>query len=163
VALDFNGTRPFAYGTKDEHQAHINAQLQSVNDMVKEIENISLRITKTNMETMVTLTLGETKVTKSIAAWILRRRELARIQSTTYQMLGKNESRVQPQNYTKSGHEPTDDNPIQVANPLKFFNRKERDDKVALYADEPIEINSKLEVVNATTSLLQLSENLTVD
>ena len=51
--------------------------MQAHSDVLKEILRLRIAIQKTNLETEVVIEIGNKQVTKSIAAWIHRRRDLA--------------------------------------------------------------------------------------
>ena len=139
----------FTYGTAEEQQAMVGGLIKSCQDIVAEIENISLRISKTNIETPVTIELEGKHITKPIAGWILRRRELSALSAQPYDCL--TDRGLQPKAYQVEGSDDT-----HVANVVRFFDPKKRDEKKEQLKGEPLEIDGRLEVVNATTQLLQL-------
>lgn len=146
--LDYED-KDFTYGKREEQEAMIAGFVKSANDIIAEIENISLRISKTNIETDVTIELNGRSITKSISAWIMRRRELSKMACQPYYVMDNRG--LQPKGYRVDGCED-----MKVANVALFYNQKERDDLIIEMEGEPLEIDGKLEVVNATTQLLQI-------
>src|SRR5512136_1673265 len=60
-----------------DQKGQIQSWLQAHSDIVKEILGLRYAIQKTNIATSVTIELGGVQVTKTIAEWIHRRRDLA--------------------------------------------------------------------------------------
>jgi len=143
----YKSTETAVYGTKEDQTKQIKEWLQSHSDLVKEIERLTLCIHKTNLETQVTIRLGDKDVTKPIAAWIIRRTELATMEARAWH--GLTDRHLSEGMETNSAGEK-----IQVSI-VRCYEPKERDNKVMLYTSEPAEINSKLEVINAVTDLIE--------
>lgn len=121
--------------------------LQAHESVVQEIAALSMRVQKTNIVTLVTVQLGGKSVSKPIAEWVLRRRELAKLDEAAWSQLtdrGLKEQNVQ----TSPG------GPVTEIRIKRCFDAKSRDEKIALYKSEPGVIDRTLEVVNATTDLL---------
>jgi len=139
-------------GMEDEEPAYkepmgqIKEWLQSHFDIVQLMGELAIAIQKTNLDTEVTIVLGEKEVTKSLAEWVLRRRELANMDKAAWQGLG--DRGLQPKAFTdKTTNEPV------LIKIKRFFDPKLRDAMVELYTHEPSRIDAKLETVNATTDL----------
>jgi hypothetical protein len=125
----------------------IDSWIQAYNDVVKEILKLQVAIQKTNLDTQVTITLNDTNVTKSIAEWIHRRRSLAGLQEAIYRNLtdrGLREGTIKQSN----------DERIDV-HIVRYFDPAERDKNIDIYSNEPHVIDAKLEIVNATTDLVE--------
>lgn len=121
--------------------------LQSHSDVLKEILSLRLAIARTNLETQVTIRIGDTNVTKSITEWIHRRKDLAKEEETIWR--GLSDRGIKPtQSYTLTANTP----PVVVKLRL-YFDAAERDKKIDLYRTEPTLIDSTLEVINAVTDL----------
>lgn len=133
------------YGDRQREQ--IDEWLQAHNDVVKEILRLKIAIQRTNLATQVSIELGGKTVTKSIAEWIIRRRELAEVQLKCWQSVG---DRGLTEGYAmmSSGEK-------QVVKIRRYYDPKQRDEMVELYRSEPSIINGTLEVVNAVTDLLE--------
>jgi YesN/AraC family two-component response regulator len=138
-----------AYKTVEEQKKQIQEWLQAHHDIVKEIESLRLRIQKTNLVTMVSIQLSEkTGVSKSIAAWIHRRKDLAKMEMTAW--YGLTNRHLEPRALrTKDNTEV--EKIIQVR---KYYDQKERDTMVEEYTSEPSKIDAALEITNATTDLI---------
>ena len=131
----------------DDQEEKVDGWIQSHSDLLKEILRIRVAIQKTNLETIVTIELGSKAVTKSIAEWIHRRRDLASDELRMWNCL-TDRNIVEGQVKSPSG-DPVD---IKI---FRFFNPSERDASKELYQSEPLIIDSKLEVVNALTDLIE--------
>lgn len=130
-----------------DQREQVRQWLQSVHDIFKEIERLRLGIQRTNLATQVTIELGGKQVTKSIAAWIHRRRDLAQAEKRMWQALtdrGLKEGTVKQSN-----------GELKEVKLLRFFDAKQRDEMVELFASEPSAIDGRLEVINATTDLVE--------
>jgi hypothetical protein len=139
-----------AYGTPEAQTKQVAEWLQAHHDITKEIESLRLRIQKTNLSVEVAIEIAENiRVVKSIAAWIHRRKDLAKLEASAWSVLTNRN--LQPRPYKTA---PTDES-VKVANVRKYYDQKERDKKVEEYTSEPARIDATLEVTNATTDLLE--------
>jgi hypothetical protein len=135
------------YGTAEQQKQQVSQWLQSIHDSV--IESIKLRtaITRTNMQTMVTIEMGGNKITKSIFEWILRRRIYSKVEETAWNVLtNKN---LQVANIRNSSGDTT------FTKVRLYFDAMERDKNVELYRSEPSIIDRNLEITNATVDLVE--------
>ena len=135
------------YGTADEQRDTVRGWVQSHSDVLREILRLRIGIQKTNLQTQVTIQLGEKSVTKSIAEWIHRRRDLATLELQSWQMLSDRnlkEGRVK----TTSGAE-------QDFRIRRYFSPAERDKAMELYRSEPSIIDGTLEITNAVTDMIE--------
>ena len=135
------------YGTETPEK--INGWAQSCEDLAQENVKLLTAISRTNLSTQVTVTLGEKRVTKSIAEWIWRRREYASLDLVTYQRMGDRGLREGHLNSSVPGG-----TPIEVKL-VRNYNPERRDKKLAEYKSEPHEIDATLEVTNAVTDLVE--------
>jgi hypothetical protein len=127
----------------------IKEWIQSHSDVLKEVLRLRLRIQKTNLATDVTIRLGEHDVTKCIAAWIHRRRDLANDETTMWAGLtDKNLKEGQFLPSTTAGVTPSQ---VKLR---RYYDPAERDKAIELYRNEPSVIDRTLEVVNAVTDVL---------
>jgi len=130
-------------------QKTVDGWIQSIHDMAKRIEFLRVCIQRTNLATNVEVILGEVPVTKTIAAWIHRRKDLAKAEYNTWKCLndrGLKESTVPS---TVPGVPATQ---IKI---VRFFDPVRRDAMLNLFAGEPTNIDSRLEVINAITDLIE--------
>jgi hypothetical protein len=138
------------YGTPEQQKQQVSAWLQSIHDSVIEATNLRMSINRTNMATMVTIEMGGNKITKSIFEWILRRRIYSKVEEAAWNVLtNKN---LQVANIRNSSGDTT------FTKVRLYFDAMERDKNVELYRSEPSIIDRNLEIVNATTDLLQESQ-----
>ncbi len=131
-----------------DQRGQVSEWIQAHSDVQKEILRLRVAIQRTNIQTPVTIELDGKQVTKSIAEWIHRRRDLAKLELDMWSKLGDRglkEQNVQ----TSPGGSVTE---IRIR---RYFDPKERDAKRELFRTEPSVIDSTLEVVNATTDLLE--------
>lgn len=126
----------------------INEWLQSCTDISQDNVGLLVAIQRTNLATLVTIEIGGKSVTKSIAEWVWRRREYAKIDMETWAQLTDRNLRGQRVQQS-TGAEPLD---IKL---IRHFDPEQRDEKIALYRDEPHLIDAALEIVNATTDLIE--------
>lgn len=139
------------YGTPEAQREQITSWLQSCHDSVKEILRLRVAIQRTNLATLVVIPVGPGGETqeKSIAAWIHRRRDLAGIELSLWDVLG--DRGLKPQGYTPTGN-PDD---AKMAKVRRYFSPQQRDAKQQEFTQEPHIIDGCLEVANATTDLIE--------
>ena len=134
----------------ENQKAKIQSWLDAHHDLVQEIESLRLLVQSTNLETAVTIELGKNNVTKSIAAWIHRRRDLADLELKAYQQLTDKGIR---EGWMKNAA----DESVEIKI-IRCYDIETRDEKQSEYLDEPSLIDARLEVVNATTELVQFKQ-----
>jgi hypothetical protein len=135
------------YGTPEQQRDMVSQWLQAHSDIVKEIGKLRFAIQKTNIQTPVTIILGEKSVTKTITEWISRRKDLAALDAQAWDCL--NDKGIKPAiNIQKT------DGTLQEVKIRRYYDPKVKDDKRELYRSEPSLIDGSLEVVNAVTDLV---------
>jgi len=130
-----------------DQKKKVREWIQAYSDILREISRIRTAVQRTNLNTQVSIELGGKTITKSITEWIYRRRDLATLELHIWKALtdrGIREGQVKG---------PTGD-PIDMKI-IRYFDPEERDNKIDLYSSEPITIDSKLEIVNAITDLIE--------
>lgn len=133
-----------------DQKRQIKEWIQSHSDILKEILKLRTNIQKTNLKTKVDMQLNGKTVTKTIAEWIHRRRDLATSELAMWQGLtdkGLKEGQFLPA--TSPGVQPT---PVKIR---RYYDPTERDTKIELFRSEPGIIDRTLEVVNATTEVVE--------
>jgi len=141
------------YGTVEAQTKQLAEWLQSHHDIVKEIETLRVRIQRTNLQTMVSISFdGKNHIQKPIAAWIHRRKDLSKMEMTAW--FGLTNRRLEPRALRKDPRDPNSEceRIIQVR---KYYDQKERDTMVELYTSESSKIDGALEMVNAVTDLCE--------
>lgn len=121
--------------------------LQAHSDIIKETLRLKIAIQRTNLETQVTMTIGERDITKSIAEWVLRRRGLAEQERMAWNMLTDRN--------LKEGLVQQTSGVTREVKIRRYYNPQIRDARIEEYRSEPHIINATLEVVNATTDLIE--------
>jgi len=124
----------------------IREWLQSCQDLSQENVRLLCSIARTNLATNVTIELGGKNVTKNIAEWVWRRREYAKLDLLTYSKL-TDRSLKEGTGQTSTGV------PFEVKL-VRHYDPSQRDTAMAMYQAEPHQIDAALEVVNATTEIL---------
>lgn len=130
-----------------DQRGQIEEWMQSHFDSVQEIARLRVAIQKTNLATSVTIELGGKQVTKTIAEWIHRRKDLAKLDLDAWAKLTDRNLKEGVAQTTTGG---TRDVKIR-----RYFDPRQRDEKMGLYKQEPSVIDGHLEVVNAITDLLE--------
>lgn len=135
--------------TYPDQQRQISEWIQSYSDILKNILHLKYSISKTNIKTEVPILLGNKTVVKTIAEWILRRRGLAEEEQRIWSALhDKNLSEQYIRKFS-------DKSPEIVIKRRLYFDPAERDRKRELFRSEPSKIDAALEIVNATTDLIE--------
>lgn len=142
VDLDFETP---LYGADQKSQ--VDKWLQSVGDLYKEILRLRIAIQKTNLATMVTIELGGKQVEKNVAEWIHRRRDLANSEMELWKQLTDRS--------LKEGMTKTTAGEVKEVKIRRYYDPTERDTKIELFRSEPSIVDATLEVVNATTDLME--------
>lgn len=130
-----------------ETGAKISEWLQSCEDLSQENIRLLTAIQRTNLATSVTIEIGGKNVTKNIAEWVWRRREYAALDLATWQKLT---DKGLKEGVTQTATGGTID--IKI---VRFYDPVRRDERVATYRSEPHLIDAALEIVNATTDLVE--------
>lgn len=131
-----------------DQKLQIRTWLQAHEGVTREIATLRFRIAKTNLATQVPITLGTTTISKSIVEWVIRRRELAKFDELAWAALTDRSLKEQM-------IRPTPESPVTEVKIVRCYDPVERDTKIELYRSEPGVIDRTLEVVNATTDLLE--------
>lgn len=125
----------------------VSQWLQAHSDILKEILRLRIAIMKTNLSTTIDIDLGGKTVSKTIAEWIYRRRDLAAAEKLAWQGLtdrGLKEGLAQ----NSMGIN------VQVKI-IRCYEPAARDLAIAALDSEPTTIDGKLEIANAVTELLE--------
>lgn len=135
--------------TYPDQRKQVSEWLQAHGDVLKEILHLRVAIQRTNLATPVTIELDGKQVTKPIAEWIHRRRDLAKLELDAWLKLG--DRGLKEQNIqTAPGGTVTE---VRIR---RYFDPLERDQKQGVYRSEPATVDAALEIVNATTELMEV-------
>jgi hypothetical protein len=132
-----------------DQKRQVTEWIQAHGDILKEILHLRVAIQRTNLATNVTIELDGKHVHKSIAEWIHRRRDLAKIEMSMWQ--GLTDRNLKEQNLVTAPGGPVTE--IRVR---RYYEPADRDKKIEAYRTEPSVIDATLEVTNATTELLEV-------
>lgn len=134
--------------TYPDQRKQVSEWLQAHGDILKEVLRLRVAIQRTNLATPVTIELDGKQVTKSIAEWIHRRRDLAKLEMDSW-------AKLTDRNLKEQNVQTTPGGPITEIRIRRHYDPAVRDAKMELYRSEPSIIDSTLEVVNATTDLAE--------
>ena len=141
---DLNYETP-VYG--NDQKKKIDEWLQGHMDIVKEILKLRISVQKTNLETQVTIEIGEKQIKKTIAEWIHRRRDLANLDRSIWEKL--------TDKGLKEGQMRDSSQEIIDVKIRRYYNPEERDKFLDIYSQEPSIIDRTLEVTNAVTDVIE--------
>ncbi len=130
-----------------DQAATVAGWLQAHEDILDKILELRVALQRTNIATPVTIELEGKQVTKTIAAWIQRRKDLAKLAQQMWQGLGD-------RNLKESNVQSAPGGVVTEVRIRRFYNAVQRDEKVAAYRSEPSVIDANLEIINAVTDLI---------
>lgn len=131
------------YGERQQEQ--IAGWIQSHSDILKEILRLRIAIQRTNLETQVAVTFGTSYISKSLAEWVHRRRDLANLERDAWAKL--------TDRGLKEGRFNESTGQVREVKIKRYFSPEVRDEQVEYFRSEPSTIDATLEVVNAVTDL----------
>lgn len=130
----------------DDPKRKIREWVQSVHDLQNDNARLLAGIQRTNLTTKVTIEVEDGKpVTKTIAEWITRRREGVDQDYQVYSCMSTNLKQQTMQDAQGN---------LIVDNVVYNFSTEERDKKLMVLSEEKSRIDSTLEIVNATTDIV---------
>lgn len=130
-----------------DQRGQVSEWIQAHGDVLKEILRLKHLIQKTNVSTPVSIEVDGKTVTKSICEWIVRRKYLIPIQLNMYSSIGDRG--------LKEGSFQQTNGLTSQAKIRRYYDPQERDKKMESLQQEPFLIDSRLEIVNATTDLVE--------
>lgn len=143
------------YGTEQDQRNKIQEWIQGHRDCVRNVADLTMAISRTNLETDMTVRIGEKRVTKPVAYWVIRRTEkLAEAEIAAFSNLS---DKGMPEKGGLKVNTPTGSDTIIVKRRL-YFDPAQRDVEIDWLREEISHIDAGLEVVNATTEVKGLSE-----
>jgi len=129
-------------------KAQVSQWIQAHSDILKEMLKLRAAIQRTNLQTQVAIELGGIQVTKSIAEWIHRRRDLANLDMQMWGALGDRGLKEGFMSQSTGAE-------ARAVKIVRHFDPKQRDEKIDLFRSEPSKVDATLEVVNAVTDLIE--------
>jgi hypothetical protein len=136
-----------AYGSEDAQRKQISSWLQSHQDLIKKIRELAIAIQRTNLQTTVEIEIAGNPTRLSIAEWVMRRRELAKMEAAAWAALSDRGLKDQMVKRT-------DGQGLQSLTVVRYYDPVQRDKMVEAFNYEPGLVDRKLEVVNASTDLV---------
>lgn len=136
------------YGTEEQQRQQVASWLQAHSDVLKEILRLRVAIQRTNLETKVAIDIGSKTVTKTIAEWIHRRKDLAGYEAEAWGRLGDKNLPSSAKIKSTSGS----DLETKIR---RYYDPKQRDEMRELFISEKALIDGRLEIVNAVTDLIE--------
>lgn len=134
------------YGDRQREQ--VTEWVQGHEGLMREVLKLRVAIQRTNLAVSVPIEIDGKTVTKTIAEWVHRRRDLAKLDQQAWAML--TDRNLQEGKAKNSQGGPDLDIII-----VRDYDPAQRDAKVELYRSEPMTIDGTLEVVNAVTDLVE--------
>lgn len=139
------------YGTAEEQKKKVGEWLQMHHDLALELTNIKRKIQLTNLNTPVEIKVGDNTITRSIAEWVIRRREIIDLEVQSYSIL-TDKGLADRSMLMRSG---VSDDKVRQARVRFYFDASERDKNIETLKTEKESIDKALEIANATTELCE--------
>lgn len=138
------------FGSAPKQQKEVKEYIQSSEDLLKMYLKLKQAIEKTNLEIVVEI---EGKK-YSISELLVLKRKLAKVMEETFGALSDQKAKVDLENMNvrmvdKEGKEPT---------VIRYYDEKYKNEGMKKWRDLYDTIDSKLEIVNATTDLVEKVE-----
>lgn len=134
------------FDSETEQKREVIGLVQSNVDLMNEYLKLKRSIEYTNLT--VTVSMGETKYT--ISDLLVLKRKLAKKMQETFASMNDSGAERRMRNVSSTG-----DKPPQV---IRLYDEKVRNEGLRAWSDLYYEIDSRLEVINATTDLHELSQ-----
>lgn len=143
------------YGTEQDQRNKIQEWIQGHRDSIRNVADLTMAISRTNLETEMSVRIGEKTVTMPVAYWVIRRTEkLAELEIGAFSNLS---DKGMPEKGGLKVNTPSGSDTIIVKRRL-YFDPASRDREIELLQEEISRIDSGLEIVNATTEVKGLPE-----
>jgi hypothetical protein len=135
------------FGSEDEQKKEVKQIIQSNLDLLKEYLKLKKRIERTNLQTVVEIG----GVNYTISDLLILKRELVQLVVQTYDALNTNQAQMKLNALSRQHHVAG-----QQGESLRIdhmFDEKEKNKELRKWQDLYDNIDSRLEVINATTPL----------
>lgn len=133
-----------------DQKGQVSEWIQASTDVLKEILRLKTCLQRTNLNTNVTICVDEKigiQCTKSIYEWILRRTTFANQEKQLWASL--TDRSLKDMRLQQSQGQIVD------CKVRRYYDPVLKDNKVSMLTSEPSLIDAKLEIVNATTDLIE--------
>lgn len=131
------------FESEETQKDEVKGRIQSNLDLVKEYLALKGRVDRTNRATMITA--GGTS--RSLADWLLLKRQLGQKVVSTYQALNTSEAERHLRSMQAHGSQ-------ERVTVEQLYDEGEKNKALRRWMDDTEEFDAKLEVVNATTALV---------
>lgn len=131
------------FGSDEEQKAAVNALIQSSKDLWAEYMSLKQRVDKTNLNVKVDINGEE----YTISELLMIKRKGAPLMVKVYQALNDNKTKLKVDRMTAG---PDGKRPFTV----RYYNETDRNEGIRKWDDLYHTIDSRLEIINATTELL---------
>ncbi len=135
------------YGTPEDQTKQIESWMQMHSDVIAEIMRLRMAIQRTNLQTVVQIEINGKRIEKTIAEWIHRRRDLAKLEQEMW-------SKLTDKNLREGFMATTSGGQVQVRL-RRYYSPAKRDEMVALFKSEPMTVDATMEVINAVTDVIE--------
>lgn len=135
------------YGNAGDATIVVSGWLDSIRQILRDNEVLTRRIHLTNNTVEVTIEIGGEQITKTIDEWLTRRANNVDMQQLAYQALTDRGLKEEFVN-TPTGERV----PVTI---VRHYDAKARDEILSVLMSEKAVIDSQLEVINATTDLME--------
>jgi hypothetical protein len=138
------------YGDADSQKKKVSEWLQMHHDLALNLTKLKKDIQRTNLETNVTIKIGDEPVTRTISEWVIRRREIIDFEIQSYSILS--DRGLSDKSMLVRG---LDTDKVKQARVRFYFDASERDKQLELLKTEKESIDKVLEIANATTDVIE--------
>jgi hypothetical protein len=138
------------YNSAEEQKKKISEWLQMHDALALNLTTLKKDILRTNLETKISIKIGENLVERSITEWVIRRQEIIDLQIAAYNTLsdrGLGERGLRTMGNIEESKK------FQTARVRFYFDASERDKTLDLLKSEKESIDKALEIANAVTEL----------
>lgn len=139
------------YGNAEEQKKKITGWLQSHHDLALSLTDLKKAIQTTNLATNITIKIGDNEVTRCIAEWVIRRREIVDLEIQAYSALT---DRSLSEKGLRTMGNIEEQKKLSSARVRFYFDATKRDEQIDLLKEEKDSIDKNLEIINATTELI---------
>jgi hypothetical protein len=131
------------FDSEDKQKSEVNQLIQASTDLMKEYLTLKTKIERTNLETVVEV--GGKKY--SLSELLIIKRKMANHMIDTYRAL--NDSMAESK--MRNGMAQKSDTAVTI---VKMYSEKDKNDNLSIWQDLRDNIDSRIDVVNATTELI---------
>ena len=138
------------FGSEDKQRSEVKALIQANRDLMDEYLILKKRIERTNLG--IEIEIQGTKY--QISDLLIIKRKLAKMMESTYSALNTKQAELR---MTRGGMQAPVGERIQV---VPMFDETDKNTQLRLWQDLYDNIDSRLEVINATAELLEITDKI---